>query len=143
MPSMSPSGVVRHTSSPMHSRSASQLASPTSLQSGADNQIYENSPDPVPSSTLPMFSAGSLPRSVDHNRSASPRSPRVHATAPPLVVDDDDEQQIYENSEEVMMAEEEEGMEDDIYENDIPGMNQPYPSSIQTTGKQQYANINS
>ena len=145
VPSVSSSGAFRHTSSPMHSQSASQLASPTSLQSGGDNQIYENSQEVVPSS-VPLFSMGSLPRTsgmTDGIRSASPRSPRVHVTALPLL-DDDDEQQIYENSEEVMVEgeEEEEDMEDDIYENDIPGMNQQYPNSSQSTGKQ-YANLNS
>ena len=158
MPSVSSTGAFRHTSSPMHSQSASQLTSPTSLQSGGDNQIYENSQEVVPSS-VPMFTAGSLPRTMDGIRSASPRSPvplpravdgiqsasprspRLHITTPLLVAGNhDDEQEIYENSEEVMMeGEEDEG--DDIYENDIPGMNLHYPNSNQTTGKQ-YANIN-
>ena len=128
-----------HTSSPIHSQSASQLTSPTSLQSEVGNQIYENSQEVVPAS-VPLFTAGSLPRTMDGIRSASPRSPRLHATAPlPVAGNYDDEQQIYENSEEVTMEEDDD--DDDIYENDIPGMNLHYPNPNQPTGKQ-YANIN-
>ena len=155
--SVSSTGAFRHTSSPMHSQSASQLTSPISLQSEGGNQIYENSQEVVPSSVpLALFTAGSLPRTmdgirsasprsplpraVDGIRSASPRSPRLHTTAPLLVAGDyDDEQQIYENSEEVTMEEDDDN--DDIYENDIPGMNLHYPNPNQPTGKQ-YANIN-
>ena len=133
IPSVSSSGAFRRISTDgghMHSRSASQLASPTSLQSGEDDQIYENSQEIVPSS-VPLFSAGSLPRtsgSTNGMRSFSPRSPPIHVPAPQLL-DDDDEQQIYENSEEVVMGGEEEEDIDDIYENDIPGMNQQSPNS--------------
>ena len=137
--SVSSTGAFMHTSSPIHSQSASQLTSPTSLQSEVGNQIYENSQEVVPAS-VPLFTAGSLPRTMDGIRSASPRSPRLHATAPlPVAGNYDDEQQIYENSEEVTMEEDDD--DDDIYENDIPGMNLHYPNPNQPTGKQ-YANIN-
>ena len=66
--------------------------------------------------------------STNGMRSFSPRSPPIHVPAPQLL-DDDDEQQIYENSEEVVMGGEEEEDIDDIYENDIPGMNQQSPNS--------------
>ena len=149
VPSVSSSGVFRRTSTDgghMHSRSASQLTSPTSLQSGGDDQIYENSQEIVPSSVpAVLFSMGSLPRTsgmTNGMRSSSPRLPHIHVPAPQLP-DDDDEQQIYENSEEVMMGAEEEEEEDDIYENDIPGMNQqPPPNSKTNTGKH-YTDVNS
>ena len=139
VPFASTNEVFRRTSTDggaIHLRSGSQLASPTLVQSG-DHQIYENSQEVVPSS-VPLFN-GSFQHgsAMDGMRSASPCSPRMVSSQ----LLDDEEQQIYENSEEVMMGEEED-MEDDIYENDVPGMNLSPPNSNPITGKH-YTNVNS
>ena len=79
-------------------------------------QIYENSQELVPSSS-PVFNGRTSTTNVV--RSPSPRSP-------PISMSMEEDKRIYENSQGVMLLED---TGEDIYENDLPGMNQLSPEN--------------
>ena len=101
-------------------RSSSGGRSPPSplLSPQLGEQIYENSQEVTPSGS-PLLNGAYRRTSTDRMQPASPLSP-------PLLVPQD-ERQIYENSLEVMPLEDDED-EDDVYENDIPGIRQQAPN---------------
>ena len=87
------------------------------MSSPEDQQIYENSVEAVPSPS--PYTNGAVFKDGIHsaNLAQSPRS-----LVPP-------EKQIYENSQEGVHLEDEEDTADDIYENDLPCMNQLAPNN--------------